>query len=131
MLRLGWLSDFLPDVETMPRDDLKQALEGRGFSADARDAGLGRPAVARLKPETDGQWLIRRAATEVVNDPGGRLLRYQGMIMAEPAAGEAPPAAASLNAALGTIKELLGEAPVDPLPGKLRELGGRGGPGRS
>jgi hypothetical protein len=125
MLRLGWLSN-LPDVETMSRADLAQALDGRGFSSDV-DTPVSVDPLLPIQAETDAHWLVRRAATEVVNDPGGRLLRYQGMIMAEPAAGEAPPPAASLNAALGTLKELLsGEAPVDPLPGKLRELAGQG-----
>jgi hypothetical protein len=124
MLRLGWLSN-LPEVEAMPRDDLAQAIDGRGFSADA-ETPVSVDALLPIQPETDAHWMVRRAATEVVNDAGGRLLRYQGMILPEPAAGEAPPAAASLNAALGTLKELLGEAPVDPLPGKLRELAGQG-----
>jgi hypothetical protein len=124
MLRLGWLSN-LPDVETMSRENLAQALDGRGFSPDANTPVSVDPLLP-IQAETEAQWLVRRAATEVLNDPGGRLLRYQGMVMPEPAAGEAPPAAASLNAALGTIKELLGEAPVDPLPGKLRELAGQG-----
>ena len=124
MLRLGWLSN-LPDVETMPQEDLAQALEGRGFSPRA-DTPVSIDPLLPPQLEDEARWLVRRAATEVLNDPGGRLLRYQGMVMAEPAAGEAPPAAASLNAAIGTIKELLGEAPVDPLPGKLRELAGQG-----
>ncbi len=124
MLRLGWLSN-LPDVEAMPRADLAQALEGRGFSSDA-DTPVSVDPLLPIQAETEAHWLIRRAATEVLNDPGGRLLRYQGMILPEPAAGEPPPAAANLNAALGTLKELLGEAPVDPLPGKLRELGRQG-----
>lgn len=125
MLRLGWLSN-LPDVESMTRDDLAQALEGRGFSPEA-DTPVSVDPLLPISSETEPQWLVRRAATEVLNDPGNRLLRYQGLLLPEPAAGEAPPAAASLNAALGSIKELLGgEAPVDPLPGKLRELAGQG-----
>jgi hypothetical protein len=124
MLRLGWLAN-LPEVETMSLGDLAQALDGRGFSADS-DTLVSVDALLPMQLETDARWLVRRAATEVVNDPGGRLLRYQGLVLPEPAAGEAPPAGASLNAALGTIKELLGEAPVDPLPGKLREMAGQG-----
>jgi hypothetical protein len=124
MLRLGWLSD-LPDIETMPQADLSQALEGRGFSPQAATP-VSIDLLLPAQLEDEARWLVRRASTEVVNDPGGRFLRYQGLVMAEPAPGEAPPAAASLGAAIGTIKELLGEAPVDPLPGKLRELAGQG-----
>ena len=124
MLRLGWLSN-LPDVETMSPEDLAQGLEGRGFDPNATTP-VSVDSLLPAQPETDAQWLVRRAATEVANDPGGRLLRYQGLVLPEPAPGEAPPAGASLAAALGSLKELLGEAPVDPLPGKLRELAGQG-----
>ena len=124
LLRLGWLSN-LPDVETMPQGDLAQGLEGRGFDPNAVTP-VSVDSLLPAQPEADAQWLVRRAATEVANDPGGRLLRYQGLVMPEPAPGEAPPAAATLNAALSSLKELLGETPVDPLPGKLRELAGQG-----
>ncbi len=124
MLRLGWLSD-LPESEAMPMADLAQALEGRGF-APGLDEPISVDGLLPLQPETDAAWLVRRAATEVANDPGGRLLRYQGLVLPEPAPGEAPPAAAGLNAALSGLKELLGEPTVDPLPAKLQEPGRRG-----
>lgn len=125
MLRLGWLSD-LPDVETMPTADLARALEGRGF-APGLDAAVAVDSLLPPQPESDERWLVRRASTEVAHDPGGRLLRYQGLVLPEPAPGEAPPAGAGLAAALAWPKDLLGEPPpVDPLPGKLRELAGRG-----
>ncbi|WP_435009807.1 hypothetical protein P12x_001045 [Tundrisphaera lichenicola] len=124
MLRLGWLLG-LPEVETMPMAELSAALEGRGFAP-----GLGESvSVEKLlppQPESEERWLIRRAATEITNDPGGRFLRYQGLVLPEPAPGEAPPAAASLNVAISGLKQLLGEAPVDPLPDHLRELGRKG-----
>ncbi len=124
LLRIGWLSAF-PDVESMPEADLVQAVEGRGFSVSS-ETPVSIETLLPIQPEDDAHWLVRRAATEVVNDPGARLLRYQGMILPEPAAGAAPPAGAALNAALGGLKELLGEVPVDPLPGKLQELAGQG-----
>ena len=124
MLRLGWLSNF-PDVETMSLDDLSQALEGRGFAPNA-DTPVSVDSLVPPQSENNAKWQVRRAATEIANDEGGRFLRYQGLVIPEPAPGEAPPAAASLNAALAGIKELLGEAPVDPLPGKLRDLAGQG-----
>ena len=124
MLRLGWLLD-LPDVEAMSRPDLSEALDGRGFSANG-ESPVSVDSLLPTQPEADARWFVRRAATEVANDPGARWIRYQGLLMAEPAPGEPPPIASGLNAALGTLKELLGEAPVDPLPGKLRELAGQG-----
>ena len=125
MLRLGWLSD-LPDVEGMSGEELARALEGRGFSTQGETPVSVEPLLP-IQPEGDARWLVRRAATEVLNDPGGRLLRYQGMVLPEPEAGGAPPAGASLDAALGSLKELLGDAPpVDPLAAKLRELARQG-----
>src|SRR5437764_941386 len=85
-----------------------------------------RPRSSRGPPRSDAIGWPPGDATGLANDPGGRLLRYQGMVLPEPAPGEAPPAAAGLNAAISGLKELLGEAPVDPLPGKLRELGQKG-----
>ncbi len=124
MLRLGWLSGFT-DVETMATADLAQALEGRGFAPDL-ETTVSVESLLPLRPETDAHWLARRAATELANDPGGRFLRYQGLLLPEPAAGEPPPAGATLEAAAATIKNLLGETPVDPLPAKLRDLAARG-----
>jgi hypothetical protein len=124
LLRLGWVSNF-PDVESMTEADLAQAVEDRGFSATS-EVPVSVDSLLPTPLEDDAHWLIRRASTEIVQDQGGRFLRYQGMVLAEPAPGEAPPAGAALNAAIGSLKELLGEAPVDPLPRMLRELAGQG-----
>ncbi len=125
MLRLGWTLD-LPDPETMPLGSLKQALEDRGFAPNL-DSPVSLDALLPLQPETDNHWLARRAATELANDPGGRLLRYQGLLMDEPAPGEAPPAGATLTAAVNAIQGLLADTPPpDPLPEKLRDLATRG-----
>ncbi len=124
MLRLGWLSGF-EGVETMATADLAEGLEARGYARD----GTAPVSIASLlppQPSLDSAWRTRRAATEVANDPGGRFLLYRGAILPEPPPGEAPPAGAALEAAASSLKELLGEAPVDPLPAKLRELAGRG-----
>ena len=125
MIRLGWLSD-LADVEMLSRESLAESLDGRGFSSQG-ESPISVEGLLPAPVEADARWLARRAATEVVHDPGGRLLRFQGMVLPEPPPGEPPPVAASLGAALGPLRELLGEGPpVDPLPGKLRELAGRG-----
>ena len=44
MLRLAWLCK-LPDPESMPLDELRDALEGRGYALDA--AGRSQPVAAR------------------------------------------------------------------------------------
>jgi hypothetical protein len=73
LLRLGWLAG-LADPEAMPVDELVAALRGRGVRLDGPD-----PAVVEsllpLLPETEPQWLTRRAATEVLFDPGLRLIQ--------------------------------------------------------
>ena len=78
----------------MPVDDLKDALEGRGFAPE----GEHTPSLSGLLPllpEPDLQWLARRAATELAVDPDLRFLRYQGMILPDvqtrPAARRAEP----------------------------------------
>ena len=124
MIRLGWLSDF-PEVESIAPEDLSQALEGRGFTPQG-NTPVSIDSLLPPRPEAGTLWLVRRASTEVINDPGGRFLRYQGVVLPEPPPGEAPPAGESLGAALSGLKELLGEVPVDPLPGKLRDLAGQG-----
>ena len=101
MLRQGWLSGFR-DVETMKLADLKEALAGRGFAADA---GNGEPvAIDRLLPilpETDEQWLARRAATEVTSDTGLRFIQVQNLLLPEPLPGQL----LTMDAAKGSARE--------------------------
>src|SRR5271165_851040 len=66
LLQLGWLCG-LPDVETMPLDDLKDALEGRGFAA-ASDQTPSLAGLLPLFPEPELSWLGHRAATELAVD---------------------------------------------------------------
>lgn len=125
LLRLGWTLD-LPDVEAMPLDALRGAVEARGFAPDL-DTPV--PLDAFLPPavETDERWLLRRAATEAANDEGNRFLRFQGMVLPEPKPGEPLPASAGLGTATEMLKNLLGEAPAeDPMAARLREAGTRG-----
>ncbi len=68
MLRLAWTMNFA-DPETTPLADLKQGLEDRGFSG-ASDAPVAVDSLLPIPLETDQQYLIRRAATEVTNLPG-------------------------------------------------------------
>jgi len=124
LLRLAWTT-HLPDPESTPLAELTQGLEDRGFSA-ASDAPVSVDALLPTPLESDGQWLVRRASTEVTNLPGGRFLLYAGAVLPEPAAGEAPPAGAAIDAVASTLKELLGEERKDPLQPKFRELAGQG-----
>jgi hypothetical protein len=126
LLRQGWRGGFA-DVETMPLDDLKNALEGRGFARNGLD-----PApvddLLPIMPEPEATWQLRRAATEVALEPGLRFIRYQGLVLPEQS-GAAPGAAAGMAPALisSLLKNLLGDQPApDPLAAQLRTLAARG-----
>jgi hypothetical protein len=125
MLRQGWLSGFA-DVETMPLDTLKTALEGRGFAVDLKGKPGEPVAIDRLLPipvEPDAQWRLRRAATEVANDPGVRFIRVQSLVLPEPAPGQVPDG----SGALAELKTLLGGGPPsDPLADRLRDIAAHG-----
>ncbi len=105
---------------------MTQALEDRGF-APTLETPVSIDALLPTPPETDNHWLLRRAATEYVHDPGGRLIRFEGMVLDEPAIGGAPPVVPTLNAAVSAIQGILGEGqPPDPLPARLQEQASRG-----
>ncbi len=123
LLRLAWTSQ-LPNPETLKLTDLKDALQGRGFDVSSKTP----IAIDALRPpqlESDATWNLRRAATELSVDSGLRFLRYQGMLLPEPAAGQ-PLEGMDASTAIGTLKQLLGDDPGDPLPGKLRDVERRG-----
>ena len=79
LLQLGWLCG-LPDVEMMPLDDLKDALESRGFVAGS-DQTPSLAGLLPLFPEPDLSWLGRRAATELALDSDLRFIRFQNMVL--------------------------------------------------
>jgi hypothetical protein len=123
LLLLGWRLGF-NDAETLPVASLKDAVEGRGFVA----AGNEPISVEHLLPiqlEPDARWLTRRAATEVLNDPGLRYIQVQGLVMPEPAPGE-PLNAANALSVLGDLKRLLNDNAGDPVREKLEEVTKKG-----
>jgi len=129
LLRLAWLCD-LPDPESMPLDELKDALEGRGYAVDAR--GQTPPAALdRLlppTPESDSTWLARRAATELAVDTGLRFIRFQDTVIPDPGAGQ-PLGDMGLSTAVSELKRLFdldqGQR-ADPLAEKLKAVAARG-----
>ncbi|MGP0069903.1 MAG: hypothetical protein ACLQGP_40660 [Isosphaeraceae bacterium] len=130
LLRLAWLGS-LPEPESMSMDQMKDALESRGYAADA--AGKAPPApLDRLLPmaaETEATWLARRAATEVAIDPDLRFLRFQDMVIPDTRAGEQPMNAMGLSTAISGLKRLLepdqAQGQPDPLVGKLQSVAAR------
>ena len=127
LLQLGWLCG-LQNVETMPLDDLKDALEGRGFAI----GGNRVPSLAGLLPlaaESELAWLGHRAATELAIDPDLRLLRYQNMVLPDSQGVQAQALGGNgLSTAIGEISRLLDPEQVkeDPLVAKLKKIGDSG-----
>lgn len=123
LLRLAWTCG-IHDPETRPLDDLRDALEGRGYDVSSK-APVAIDHLLPLTVEPESAWRVRRAATEVVNDSGLRLINSNGLVMPEPAAGQAV-ALNDLGAAISTLKDLLGETRTDPLAARLHEIAARG-----
>ena len=129
LLRLAWLCD-LPEPESMVVDDLKNALEARGYALDAvarkQPAALDR--LLPLAPEPELHWLARRAATELAVDPDLRFIRFQDTVFPDAGAGQ-PLGAMGLSTAISELKRLLDLDPgpkTDPLVDKLKTVGARG-----
>jgi len=121
LLLLGWRCG-LDGTEEMAPADLKAAVEGRGFLVDGTEP-VTLDDLLPMTAEPEDRWLARRAATEVVYEPGLRFIRYQGLVLPEGEVGAAPDALG----ALGAIKGLLGDQPAeDPMLGKAREVAARG-----
>jgi hypothetical protein len=123
LLRQAWLAG-LRDPEGLGAAAVRRELEGRGLDLTRRTD----PSIDSLLPphaEPEASWLTRRAATEVLHDPGLKFVRYQGLMVPDTGA----PAAQPLSAfqALPALGPLLGgDAPADPLPGTLHQLAAKG-----
>jgi hypothetical protein len=123
LLRQAWRAR-LEEPESQPIEALRDALEGRGIALSDVDPARVDDLLA-LSVETDAQWRLRRAATEVKLSSGLRFVRFQGLVLPE----NAPPGSGALADAAGTLlKDLLGnEAPAeDPLAGRLRSVAASG-----
>ncbi len=129
MLQLAWLCK-LPDPETMPQDELRDALEARGYSLDAngRSEAVALEQLLPPSPEPEQLWLARRAASELAVDPDLRFLRFQDTVLPDTGTGGLA-GGAGLSTAMSEIKRLLdpdqGEQ-ADPLLAKLKAIAARG-----
>ena len=129
MLQLGWLCK-LPEPETMPVDELKGALEGRGYALDAggRAQPVALDALLPPAPEPEPVWLARRAASELAVDQDLRFLRFQDTVLPDSGAGGLP-AGAGLSTAISELKRLLDPdqgQQADPLLETLKGVAARG-----
>jgi hypothetical protein len=123
-LRSAWLLG-LKEPETSPLATLTDSIAGRGTPPDADDP----VAVDRLLPpsaESDDSWLLRRAATEVMNDEGLRFVRFGNTVLPEPAPGQAIDPTLGPKLVEGTIKDVLTGGRADPLPERFQSVANRG-----
>jgi hypothetical protein len=123
-LRAAWLLG-LKDPESSPLATLMDSVAGRGTQIEAVDP----VAIDSLLPpaiEPDDRWLLRRAATEVLNDEGLRYIRFGNTLLSEPLPGQAPDPSLGPKLVEGTIKDVLTGGRVDPLPDRLRSVADRG-----
>ena len=129
MLRLAWLCN-LPDPETMPLAELRDALEGRGYALDAggRSQPVALDSLLPPAPEPEPVWLARRAASELAIDPDMKFLRFQDTILPDSGSGGLP-GGVGLSTAMSELKRLFdldqGER-ADPLLEKLKAIADRG-----
>jgi hypothetical protein len=128
LLRVAWLCE-LPEPESMPLHELRDALEARGYVAENLFRNPPAPLDRLLPPaaEPEAAWLARRAATEVLVDSDLRFIRFQDMVMPDSGRGQAIDGLA-LSTALSELKRLLdldADRPADPLATKLKALAAR------
>ena len=128
-LRMGWACGFA-DAETIPLADLVGSLAGRGLDPTP-EAFVPIDDLLPVPSESEGEWRVRRAATEVAHDSGLRFIRPGNMVLPEPAPGAGPGAISVDPAAAGkmlaeVIGELSGGPTSDPLVARLKEVGDRG-----
>jgi hypothetical protein len=129
LLRLAWVCK-LPDPESMPLDELRDALEARGYALDpgGRSQPVALDALLPPAPETEPVWLARRAASELAIDPDLRFLRFQDTVLPDTGTGGLP-GGVGLTTAMSELKRLLdldqGE-PKDPLLDKLKTVADKG-----
>lgn len=122
LLRQAWRAG-LENPEALPRADLRARLEGRGFALGEVDPARVDDLLA-LPRESEPQWLARRAATEVRDDPSLWFIRYQGLLLPEDREPRAGLFGAMASQALkGLLPDRIEE---DPLPARLREAESKG-----
>jgi hypothetical protein len=129
LLRLAWVCN-LPEPESMPLDQLRDALEARGYSFEpgGRSQPVALEGLLPPAPEPEQVWLARRASSELAIDPDLRFLRFQDTVLPDSGTGGLP-GGVGLSTAMSELKRLLdldqGER-KDPLLEKLKAVAERG-----
>jgi hypothetical protein len=113
----------------MPLDELKDALEARGYAPDLarRSPSAALDRLLPLAAEPEATWLARRAATEVAADADLQFLRYQDMVIPDLRGGQ-PLDNLGLTSAVSELSRLLDpdQTRPDPMAEKLRSISARG-----
>lgn len=128
LLRMGWRARF-EDVEELDRGELARALEARNFDVRANESPVAIDDLLPIPIESDADWRLKRAATEVKTDRSVWFVRHGDALIADDGGGDAlgPGALAGLGNLNSLLRELTGApAPPDPLLMKLPQLAEKG-----
>lgn len=124
LLRLAWLAG-LDSPESQPASALAGALEAKGVGVEGTDPA---PLASLLPParETDEQWLVRRASTELKFESGGRFVKNGPVLLPDVQPGAAV-GMDQIQAGIATLKSLIDpESNEDPLRKELGKLEAQG-----
>ncbi len=123
--RLAWRSN-LPDPESLSLEDLKGALEARNVLTTG-DAPVAIDDLLPLPLESEPQWRLKRAATEVQNDKALWFALHEGALIPEGAGAQPMSLMGLLPDALRSLTS--DGPPPDPVPAKLKSLAAAGAAG--